>query len=1129
MSDVLNTSYGELFSTGQIRLAEISVYNWGSFHGLHTAPIDPNGTLFIGDNGAGKSTLIDAHMALLNRPGQTAFNIAASQGNTSDRSMMSYIRGNYGTGNDGSQTYNLLKRDGATMTGLRALYRADDGSEITLVAMYWTRQSGSSMSDLKRLYLVGKRDVRLEELLKQFGSNNLRQLKQFIDDDPLLKHFDSSFSAYQEYYSRLLRMENANAPALLQRALGMKQIDDLTKLIREMVLEPSTVRDLASGVVKEFDDLISVHNELGTAKEQKELLEPLPEHNKTYEESVGERKKVSEESASLTAFFGEQGHRLWGLRCEQLDHALAGLVDYGKRLTDSEHQADERVASLLQAYQQQGGERLESLRREVEEADKRYQTTANQARDYQKDARGLALPDTLSVSAVRDNVEHAKSVLVDLPSQIEDAKNAFGESRGVLSGITTEIKSLSAQITEIEKRPNSNIDAGYQRLRDEIVDSLQLNKDQIVFIGELLDVRNTELAWRGAIERALGGHRTTLLVPEEKYRMVTGWVNRKHTGLHVRIQVVSQSERNPEFLGDGFLRKLEWKEHPYRDWLKRHLARFDLHCVNSAEVLNDTPYSMTREGLVQMEKGRFEKKDGTRVDDRKHWCLGFNNLGRLAALQDEGERLRDAMSAAVAVETEMRKVMDGLVASEAIWNRVAHTHWPLIDLTSAKQHLDTLKDDLEALNAPDSDLSKAKFLWEQAKGELQALRAKQSDNTKAVGALELEIRQAERSREQAAIAASADLPEMVRQSLSMRVGVLTLEDLDNLYQLEKKQRSFLDDALETIGNRITRHSSRMIGLINSFKAKWPIVANDWLSSIEGRQDYIDYLNKLNNEGLPDLVDRFQQRLNNNTTQSLGRMQRAIDDEREDIHDRIATINEVLERTEFNHGTFLRLQHTDESYPHVKEFTLLLGSVLKHASSQDHEARFQELCSLIAKLEKATNSSSAKNVESQQLLDARYRMTFKAEEIFRDSGNVRDTLGSSSGKSGGEKESFAGIVVAASLAYVLTPDGSSHPMYCTVFLDEAFANTAEKMSRRVLRVFRELKIHVNLITPYKNLNLAREFAGSLIIAERDGDKHESRLSQITWEQLDKRSAENQAARKAKLTGDASDLGIQVEPD
>jgi len=123
----------------------------------------------------------------------------------------------------------------------------------------------------------------------------------------------------------------------------------------------------------------------------------------------------------------------------------------------------------------------------------------------------------------------------------------------------------------------------------------------------------------------------------------------------------------------------------------------------------------------------------------------------------------------------------------------------------------------------------------------------------------------------------------------------------------------------------------------------------------------------------------------------------------------------------------------------------------------------------------------------------------------------DVLASSSGKSGGEKEAFAGTVVAASLAYVLTPDGTDKPIYCTVFLDEAFSNTAEAVSRRVLRVFRELNIHVNLITPFKNLNLARESAHLLLIAERDEKLHESRLCQVTWEEIDKRLAERALSR------------------
>src|SRR5690349_8587690 len=90
-----------LFPHGQIRLRELSVYNWGSFHGLHTAAIDPQGTLITGDNGAGKSTLIDGLIALLLPSGKATFNVAAAQGDKTDRSIISYVRGSYGNERDG--------------------------------------------------------------------------------------------------------------------------------------------------------------------------------------------------------------------------------------------------------------------------------------------------------------------------------------------------------------------------------------------------------------------------------------------------------------------------------------------------------------------------------------------------------------------------------------------------------------------------------------------------------------------------------------------------------------------------------------------------------------------------------------------------------------------------------------------------------------------------------------------------------------------------------------------------------------------------------------------------------------------------------------------------------------------
>ncbi|WP_279637723.1 SbcC/MukB-like Walker B domain-containing protein, partial [Pseudomonas aeruginosa] len=395
-----------------------------------------------------------------------------------------------------------------------------------------------------------------------------------------------------------------------------------------------------------------------------------------------------------------------------------------------------------------------------------------------------------------------------------------------------------------------------------------------------------------------------------------------------------------------------------------------------------------------------------------------------------------------------------------------------------------------------------------------------------VGGLESDKLKANQQLELALDAARTGLVDEVRELLSKRVGQLDLDDLEMVSELENRHRSALEEARKGAHNREFRASNKASGIVSEFKTKWPLIANDWLAGVDALEEYVDHLAHLEQEGLPDLVERFRERLNRNATQSLARISQTIQAEREDIQDRIETINDVLERTEFRQGTYLRLGSRPEIFEHVKAFNAQLMRVLARAGSDDHEARFVELKELIEKLEKATNPATSGNLESLRLLDSRYQLSFFAEEVEKGSKKVRDVLESSSGKSGGEKESFAGTIVAASLAYVLTPDGSDRPLYCTVFLDEAFSNTAEAVSRRVLKVFRELKIHVNLITPYKNLNLARESARSLLIAERDQDKHESRLCEVTWEEIDEQLArhEQQGLQKA-----ASSLGIEVEPD
>jgi len=1118
--------YGDtFFQQGQIRLAELSVFNWGSFDGLHTARIDPEGTLITGDNGSGKSTFVDGLMALLLPAGRATFNVAAAQGDRTDRSLLSYMRGSFGAAHEGISTRVKSKREKSVVTGLRALYRADDASEITLAALFWTTQTSNTLSEVKRVYVVARRNLELKEILDAFGEGNAATLKKWLRTDGLVTCCDDRFSDYQELYRKLLFMENKNAPALLSRALGLKKIDDLTKLIRELVLEPSTIRDDARKVVEEFGDLVSTHDRLVDTRAQVDHLSPLPGLSQVLQQAEQALAKLRLEKNSLSVYFGEVLAGLWLARVEELRAEAEQLRERLEELEREEAAAEALVERRHGEYLQHGGNKIEALKKEVGQSSDKCSDVGRKASDYQEDMRKLGLTDSLGKAAFSEN-QKSIAILTDTMGQAtENSQNKFADTSAELSEAQRALKTLGTEISEAEARPDSNIDHPFQRLREELVQSLGLPLGELVFVGELIDVLEVERPWQGAIERALGGLRTTLLVPAENYSMVTRWLNTRHTGLHVRAQVVRGNEGNrrpPEFKGRGFLRKLEWREHPYRDWLKHHLSRFDLTCVNTTEELDATPFSMTREGLIHKEQGRFEKKDLYKIGDRLRWQLGFSNKSRLAILNNDRKQLEQQAAELDKAVGQARRAMDETGERKTILERVSAVCWEDIDVAPWQEKLKQLRADLQAMEASKGDLARARERWEEAKQGRQSIQRDVGDIKIRSGHVASRLESAEQSLDENRMAASPGLTDECRRALEERVGPIALEETHRHAEVENELDSLID---KERGRQMTA-VSKANSIMGAFRGKdqWLPISVDWPTGLDALDDFLDHLKHLQTEGLPALVEQFRERLNKHATQSLANIKNKLDAEREDILERIDVINDVLRRTEFRVGSYLKLGTRREKYPHILDFERKLRHVLGQVTSDDHEGRFNALSEVIAILDKASASGTSSSLESLRLLDPRYQMTFFAEEVDAETMEIRDVLNSSSGKSGGEKESFAGMVVAASLAYVLTPDGFDRPVYSTVFLDEAFSNTAESVSRRVLKVFKELHIHVNLITPYKNLNLARESARSLLIAERNAETHESQLCELTWEDIDQRFAE---AKRRSVMSEAASLGIGVD--
>ena len=1116
----MNQMVSDLFACGQIRLAELSVCNWGSFHGLHTARIDSQGTLITGDNGAGKSTLIDGLMALL-LSSKASFNMAAAQGDRSDRTLVSYIRGSHGLSHDGAQTKTNYKRSGPVISGLRASYQADDGSVVTLAALFWNNQSTNVAPDFKRLYLVAKRHLTLEELFSEFGEGDARQLKKVLKLDPLVAVFES-FTEYQTYYRDCLHMDNRNAPNLLSRALGLKKIDDLTTLIRELVLEPSVIRDEARSTVREFDDLVATHGQLLDARNQHEKLKNLPEFSTTLEQCELQRASLNAERSGLEPYFGELRAKLWRALLEKNEQELKALQENLADLQRQEEDASSRVEQRHADYIQAGGDRVETAKLNLENAKRRLDEVSTAAGQYQQTATRVGLDKTLNESVFNANKTKITEALASVDEENEVAQNSFADAAIKLANEQEKLRNLQQDIRTIESNPDSNIDPPFQALRNEIVNSLNLDKDQLMFIGELVDVRSEHISWKGAIARALGGLRTTLVVPQDIYPRVTGWLNDRYVGLDIQVQVVKEVSGQARFFDDSFLRKITWRDHAYREWLKHHLARFDLHCVNSKETLDVTPYSMTREGLIHYDKGRFAKKDQTRIDDQRRWQIGFNNKDKLAVLRQDEKAIKQRIDELGKSVTQSRTNLNATQEKVRLWEQLDRVRWDDIDAPRWQQQFNHAKAALEDLTKAGSNLEKALKAWEAAKAQLLEIQTCKGEVKKEEGIIETKCKQAREQLSKANEAAAPGLEDAVREALLKRVGNFEDATIEEIAPLEEQHRREIDNEISTVVNKQQTAQRNAVGIMSSFRTGWEVIAGDWGADIQSLSQYLDYLAQLQREGLPNLVEQFRDRLTKCAMQSLAGIRSTMDSEKEEILDRIDTINRVLRRTEFRPGSYLKLKAKKESYPHVDEFNRQLVRVLGNTTDDD-EMRYQQLKSVIEVLEKASNPATAGTLESQRLLDPRYQLSFFAEELDAETGDIRDVLLSSSGKSGGEKESFAGTIVAASLAYVLTPDGCDQPIYSTVFLDEAFSNTAEAVSRRVLRVFRELKIHVNLITPYKNLNLARESARSLLIAERDAATHESHLCEVTWEEIDQRLQQH---RKKKIEQEARAMGIQV---
>ena len=1076
-----------------LRLSTLEVYNWGPFSRYHKASFDLDGTAIIGPTGSGKTTLVDALMTLI--VSFPKYNLASTGGHESDRDLESYVRGviGHGTSDDGSH----ISRRAKTVTGIAATF-SRPGRDITLGAVLWVDSTSRSSSDIKKRWLVSEAEGEsLEGWLTIHSEGGDRALKQHRDRTPKLELWESK-SKYLAHVRRLFDI-GENAFALLNRTVGLKQLDNIDNLFRDHVLDDRSRFAEAEKVVGQFQQLAEIREELETARRQLRSLAPLRSLAARRDEQIEQRDHHRTLRSIVGPWYALEAARRWGQQREELTIEVDRRAAETDRLTEAVAAAEERRDDLRADYLAEGGAAIEELRAKAE-ALTETETVRQRCLD---DVRALAARaglelDQLSAEGLAALQTRAGALRDDLEATIDQVEGEFTRAAAAFQNTADELSRTGDDLDQTRARPNSNIPGRYQEFRHDLASELGVAADELPFVAELIEVTAAERDWQGAIERAIGGHRLRILVSEDQLEGALRWVNDRNNRIHVRLERVPASVApGREPFTDSFIHKLTIRDHQHRAGLLRLLVSIDRHCLDRPEDLGSVEHGMTRQGLLSGRKGRYEKPDQRSLDDG--WLTGFDNRSRMAALEAAIDRLTSQAQEQRNDLDVAREQRDRHLQRIDSLDRLANVSFAEIDVLAVQRQRQEVLERIERSTDPNSDLARIKVWLDEAENSVTRAKASEREAIKVQAEAQTRLEVAAAAERRSIERAGPGLPGDQRALAEEHFGDTGEIALDHLEAAEQEERSRLTNAVEAIEAQL----STIDGDIKAQMVKAQSTDTGELveagQDVDDLPDYLERLRVLEEEGLPARRERFLTYLNQSSDEGVSALLAGIDADVDEIENRITELNQTLGRVDFEPGRFLALK--PRRVTQAKLVELIRARRKLAADRLNDETGEAHYAALVAVIEQLSAACASKHtLWARSVLDPRHRLTFAVAVVDREGGHVVEERTSSEGGSGGEKEIIASYVLTASLAYALCPDGAAQPLFGTVVVDEAFSKSSAMRAARIIEALGEFGLHPLFVTPNKEVRLLRANTRSAILVNRF--RSESKLLTMAWEEVDR---------------------------
>lgn len=1101
MSEALELAFVDDDRLAGFRLQRLEVLNWGTFDGrIWKFNLGGKNALLTGDIGSGKSTLVDAVTTLLVPSHRVAYNKAAGAENR-ERSLKSYVLGYYKSERQemlGSAKPVALRDFNSYSVILGVFHNAGYNKTVTLAQVFWMKDANAQPA---RLYVACERELSIAADFSGFGSEMAGLRKQLRGNGVEL--FDS-FPPYGSWFRRRFGIDNEQALDLFHQTVSLKSVGNLTDFVRHYMLEPFDVAPRVAALIGHFDDLNRAYEAVLKAKHQVAMLIPLADDCARHLELAQSADDLCACRDALRPWFATLKQALLEQRLIALNEAFARQQLAISQLEVQRRTQQGQERDLRRSIAENGGDRIEDIAEEIRQNQDELARRQQKASRYAELVRALGRHPADSADAFlhqRTDItawrEAAAEEETQTQNHLTEASVSFQQGRIKHEELQHEIKGLKGRV--------SNISEKQIVLRRTLCQALNLAEEELPFAGELLQVRESERDWEGAIERLLHNFGLSLLVPERYYAEVAQWVDQTHLRgrlVYFRVNETVRGEM-PALHPDSLVRKLHIKpDSPFYDWLEREVAhRFDLACCDNQAQFRRETRAITKAGQIKAPGGRHEKDDRHRLDDRRRYVLGWSNSEKIAALERDAREqetllteLGGRISTLQKAQTTLKTRLENLAKldeyddfRELDWQPVALA---IERLESEKRALEATSDLLKTLTAQLTALEAAIDDTEHQLDKRKDERSKTEEKIDVVRAAQAQVQALLTEATEEAVQRFAQLESLRREALGERN--LTVESCDNR---ERDMRDWLQSKIDAEEAKIKRLAEKIIRAMSEYKSMWPLETSEVDANLAAADEYKSMLAQLQADDLPRFEARFKALLNENTIREVANFQSQLARERETIHERITQINESLTQIDYNPGRYIKLETQMNTDADIRDFQAELracteGALTGSEDAQYSEAKFLQVKRIIERFRGRDEHADLDKRWTAKVTDVRNWFVFAASERWREDNSEHEHYADSSGKSGGQKEKLAYTVLAASLAYQFGLEWGAvrSRSFRFVVIDEAFGRGSDESAQYGLRLFAQLNLQLLIVTPLQKIHIIEPFvAGVGFVHNQDGRK------------------------------------------